>query len=105
MVHLGDLGCMLDEDQIEKIKGCHVLMIPVGGYYTIGPETAKIIVEKTSPKVIIPMHYRSDDFGYDVLKTVYDFTKYFEKVIYLTTDTFQFSDELDNEIIVLDYQI
>ena len=105
VVHLGDLGCMLNQEQIEKIKDCHVLMIPVGGYYTIGPEVASEIVKATNPKVVIPMHYKSDDFGYDVLKTVYDFTKYFEKVIYLTTDTLQFSDELDNEIIVLDYQV
>ena len=104
VVHLGDLGCMLDEKQINKIRNCHVLMIPIGGYYTIDPETAREIVKVVNPKVVIPMHYKSDSFGYDVLKTVYDFTKYFEKVIYLTTDTLQFSDELDNEIIVLDYQ-
>lgn len=105
VVHLGDLGCMLEKEQIEKIKDCHVLLIPVGGYYTIGPEVARKIVEAVNPKVTIPMHYKSADFGYDVLKTVFDFTKYFEKVIYLTTDTLQFSDELDNEIIVLDYPI
>ncbi|MGI6608875.1 MAG: MBL fold metallo-hydrolase [Erysipelotrichaceae bacterium] len=105
VVHLGDLGCMPDDNQIEKIKDCHVLLIPVGGYYTIGPETARDIVKAVNPKVVIPMHYKSDDFGYDVLKTVYDFTGYFEKVIYLTSDTLQFSDELNNEIIVLDYQV
>ncbi|HPW53428.1 MAG TPA: MBL fold metallo-hydrolase [Erysipelotrichaceae bacterium] len=105
VVHLGDLGCMLDEKQIERIRDCHVLLIPVGGYYTIGPEIARKIVEAVNPKVTIPMHYRSENFGFDVLKTVYDFTGYFEKVIYLATDTLQFSDELDNEIIVLDYPV
>lgn len=103
VVHLGDLGCMLTDGQIEKIKGCHVLMIPVGGYYTIGPRVAKELVDKIEPKVIMPMHYYDVNFGYDVLRPVSEFTKYFDNVLYLTTNVFEYSDELNKEVVVFDY--
>ena len=103
VVHLGDLGCMLDDSQIEMIKHCHVLMIPTGGYYTIDSEQAYQLVEKIKPSVIIPMHYYDNGRGYDVLQPVEKFTSHFEKVLYLTTNVLEFSDELDNEVIVFDY--
>ena len=103
VVHLGDLGHMLTEEQISKIKGCHVLMIPVGGYYTINAKQASELVKQISPKITIPMHYRDGNLGYDVLGSVDDFTKYFEKVLYLASDSIEYSDELDGEIVVLDY--
>ena len=40
------------------------------GYYTVGPEEAQAIVEAIRPRVVIPMHYRSDRFGFDVLAPV-----------------------------------
>ncbi len=101
--HLGDLGCDLTQDQIEKLKGTHVLMIPVGGYYTIDGKQAADLVKKINPHVVIPMHYRGEGMGYDVIGPVTDFTRYFENVLWLTTDTFEFSDELDGEVVVLDY--
>ncbi|MBQ5489861.1 MAG: MBL fold metallo-hydrolase, partial [Oscillospiraceae bacterium] len=54
-------------DQIAAIKGCDLLMIPVGGYYTIGCQKAFEMVGQIDPKVVIPMHYKSKKFGYDVL--------------------------------------
>ena len=103
VVHLGDLGHMLDESQISKIKDCHVLMIPVGVYYTINAKQASELVKQISPKITIPMHYHEGNLGYDVLSTVDEFTKYFDKVLYLASDSIEYSDELDGEIVVLDY--
>ncbi len=57
-VHLGDLGISLKGEQLERVKGCDVLMIPVGGIYTIEPEAAFYLVEKLMPRVVIPMHYQ-----------------------------------------------
>ena len=74
LVHLGDLGCMLTEKQFEQIGTPDVLMIPVGGFYTIDARTAKVIADRTGARVIIPMHYRSDRFGFDVLDTLEAFT-------------------------------
>lgn len=50
-----------------------MIMILVGGYHTIGPEEAKKAVALLWPKVVIPMHYRSETFGFPVLSTVDDF--------------------------------
>lgn len=102
--HLGDLGCDLTDEQYQKLQDLDVLMIPVGGYYTIDGKKAAAIAKRINPKVIIPMHYHDKELGYDVLSDVFAFTKYFEKVTYLTTDTLEFSDELSGEVIVFDYQ-
>jgi len=56
--HLGDLGHKLSEKQISEIGMVEVLMVPVGGVYTIGPEEAVSVVQSVEPKYIIPMHYR-----------------------------------------------
>lgn len=70
VVHMGDLGHMLDDDIINKIYECDVLMIPVGGYFTIDYSVAIELIKKINPKHIIPMHYRDGDKGYDVLDTI-----------------------------------
>lgn len=57
IVHLGDLGQKkLTQSQIEEIS-CDVLLLPVGGVYTIDGKEAVEIVSQLEPKVIIPMHY------------------------------------------------
>lgn len=78
VVHLGDLGHTLNAEQLAVIKNCDVLMIPVGGHYTIDGKTAYEIVKEVNAKVIIPMHYRSANFGYDVISTLDSFTQYFD---------------------------
>ena len=79
VVHMGDIGCDLTDEDLRKIKGCDVLMIPVGGYYTIDAAQAKACTDKIAPAVTIPMHYRGDGFGYDVLGEVSEFTKLFDQ--------------------------
>ena len=73
IAHFGDLGCMLTEEQIAAIGSLDVAMLPVGGFYTIGPQEAKVLVDRLQAKIILPMHYRSETFGFDVLATVQDF--------------------------------
>lgn len=67
VVHMGDIGCDLTSDQLEIIKGCDLLMIPVGGFFTIDCKQANEMVKLIDPKVVIPMHYRSKKFGYDMI--------------------------------------
>jgi L-ascorbate metabolism protein UlaG (beta-lactamase superfamily) len=58
IVHLGDLGHPLDEQQVKAIGAVDILMIPVGGVFTINGETAKEIVKQLKPRLyILPMHY------------------------------------------------
>jgi len=56
--HLGDLGHDLSSSTVEEIGKVDVLFVPVGGFFTIGPEMATSVCEKLSPKIILPMHYR-----------------------------------------------
>lgn len=58
IVHLGDIGHVLEEDQIKKIGNLDVLMVPVDSYYIIDLEKAKAIVEQLSPTIILPIHYK-----------------------------------------------
>ena len=56
--HLGDLGQKeLTDEQLEKIGHVDILMIPVGGEYTISASEAAKIIGQIEPKIVIPMHY------------------------------------------------
>jgi len=56
--HLGDLGQkQLTDEQLEKIGSVDILMIPVGGVYTISSVEAIKIISQIEPKMVIPMHY------------------------------------------------
>ena len=57
IVHLGDLGHTLSEDQIEEIGTTDILLVPVGSVYTIDAKTASDVVSQLEPKIVIPMHY------------------------------------------------
>jgi len=93
-VHLGDLGCELDDEQSAAIGTPDVLMIPVGGFYTIDSKTARAVADKLGAKVVIPMHYSFDDKGYDVISTLDEFkalsgniVQYDTNCIEVTADT------------------
>lgn len=58
LAHLGDLGHKLNEKILEKIGDIDVLMVPVGGEYTIGPSEAVEVVRAIEPKIAVPMHYQ-----------------------------------------------
>lgn len=57
--HLGDLGEELNSDQLDKIDGVDILMVPVGGHFTIDAKTAVKIVSQIEPKIVIPMHFKA----------------------------------------------
>lgn len=56
--HLGDLGQNLQDDQLEKIGQVDILIIPVGGTFTIASDEAPKIINQIEPRIIIPMHYQ-----------------------------------------------
>lgn len=59
VVHLGDLGQKkLEQEQVEQLSSCDVLLIPVGGVYTIDGKDASDIIAQLEPKIIVPMHYK-----------------------------------------------
>ncbi len=80
VVHLGDLGRLLTEQEARTLAGADCLLIPVGGYYTIDSRQAKQVIAQLSPRVIIPMHYRTDRTGFAQISRLEDFTAQFSAV-------------------------
>lgn len=64
--HLGDLGHELDDKQLEVLVGTDILLIPVGGKYTIGARDAAKIINQVEPRIIIPMHYKIPGLTVDI---------------------------------------
>mgnify|MGYP001218562285 CR=1 FL=1 len=63
ILHLGDLGHELKTETLEKISDVDVLMIPIGGTYTINAKKAVNVISSLEPGIVIPMHYKTDDLG------------------------------------------
>lgn len=73
--HLGDLGQKeLSSDQLDKIGDVDILMIPVGGVYTINSERAVAVINQIEPRIVIPMHYKIPKLNIK-LKGIDDFLK------------------------------
>lgn len=74
--HLGDLGHVLEKSQLEKVGTVDVLMIPVGGFYTIGAAEAVKVVNQLNPKYVVPMHYKTGYIDFPI-STADEFLKYY----------------------------
>lgn len=59
IVHLGDLGHQLSQAQLSAIGVVDVLLVPVGGEFTIDAKKANELVEEMEPMIVIPMHFRT----------------------------------------------
>jgi L-ascorbate metabolism protein UlaG (beta-lactamase superfamily) len=64
--HLGDLGHVLTTEQAKALGRVDVLLIPVGGHYTIDARKASEVAALLSPNIIIPMHYKVDCVKYHI---------------------------------------
>jgi L-ascorbate metabolism protein UlaG (beta-lactamase superfamily) len=103
IVHLGDLGLILADQEIERLGTVDVLMIPVGGIYTLNAKEANILVEKIQPRLVIPMHYATPHLSFE-LEPLENFTEKYDKVIIkkqleISKDNLPF----ERQIVVLDY--
>jgi len=84
--HLGDIGHEVSAELIDQLMPINILLIPVGGHYTIDAEQAYEYVNMLMPDVVIPMHYKTPDSQLDIDK-VDSFIRLFED------DTVIFADE------------
>jgi len=76
IVHMGDIGCRLQNTQIDELRECDVLMIPVGGFFTINARQAFEMLIDVDPRAVIPMHYRGVNFGYNEIAGREEFVEY-----------------------------
>jgi len=61
VAHLGDLGHMLSDKQLTELDGIDVLLVPIGGVYTIDSKTAQEVINAVQPAYAIPMHFKTPD--------------------------------------------
>jgi len=64
--HLGDLGHVPTAEQIEQMSDIDILMIPVGGGATIGVTAAVETISLLQPKLVLPMHYKTEVIELDL---------------------------------------
>jgi L-ascorbate metabolism protein UlaG (beta-lactamase superfamily) len=71
VAHLGDLGHLLTDQQLSAIGSVDVVLIPVGGFFTVDARQANRVVDQLRPRlVVIPMHYKTDVLTIKELATV-----------------------------------
>ena len=100
-VHLGDLGCELNEEQLSAIGTPDILFVPVGGFYTIDANQAADIVTQLNPRIVVPMHYKGEGFGSDVLTPVDNFlTLCSGTVKVLSGSSFDVTSDTPTQVIV-----
>lgn len=66
ITHLGDLDHVLSSEQLERLNGTDILLIPVGGKYTLDAKKAVEVISQIEPRIVIPMHYKVDDLKLDI---------------------------------------
>jgi L-ascorbate metabolism protein UlaG (beta-lactamase superfamily) len=66
IAHFGDLGHVLDDNQIKELGKVDIAMIPVGGNFTINAQEASDLVKQIKPKIVIPMHFKTSKVEFDI---------------------------------------
>jgi len=74
LCHLGDLGHLLSEKELAEIGPVDILLIPIGGFFTIDSKEATNVAEQIKPRILIPMHFKTEKCGFPIAP-VEDFLK------------------------------
>jgi L-ascorbate metabolism protein UlaG (beta-lactamase superfamily) len=107
VAHVGDLGHVLDPGTLQNIGPVDLLLLPVGGFYTIDAKEATEVMHAIKPRLTIPMHYRTEKCGFPIT-TVDDFTKGKKGVKVLNASELEVTKETlpkDAEIVVLKHAL
>jgi L-ascorbate metabolism protein UlaG (beta-lactamase superfamily) len=107
VAHVGDLGHVLDPGTLREIGPVDLLLLPVGGFYTIDAKEATQVMHAIKPRLTIPMHYRTEKCGFPIT-TVDDFTKGKDGVKVLDASELEVTKETlpkDAEIVVLKHAL
>jgi len=80
LVHLGDIGHVLTKEQVEEIGAVDILLVPVGGNFTVDADEAYEITGQLKPKIVIPMHFKTPVNSFDI-DPVEAYTIKFEQIV------------------------
>ncbi len=92
IAHLGDLG-HLPEEQAPSIRPVDILLLPVGGFYTIGPEAASQTISLLQARLVIPMHYKTERLDFPIAD-LEQFTRLFPNVQRIENDAIEVESKL-----------
>ncbi|MEE8419177.1 MAG: MBL fold metallo-hydrolase [Dehalococcoidales bacterium] len=87
--HLGDLGHPLSDEEVKAVGRVDILLIPVGGFFTIDAAVATAVSDRLSPRIVIPMHVRNDRCSFPIAG-VDDFLKGKDNVTKLDVSEVEF---------------
>lgn len=104
VAHLGDLGCDLEPEQVKQLQELDAVLIPVGGHFTIDARQAQAVAGQLGARVVVPMHYRSPAFGYDVIGPLDDFLALRTDVVKYEGNTLNLTKDTPAQTAVLTYQ-
>lgn len=104
VAHCGDLGHELSAETLSSLGKIDILLIPVGGVYTLDAEAAKCVCEQIKPTVTVPMHYRCGSAGLQNVAPVDDFLSLFDEasITRLPSNTLTIETPLTESVTVLE---
>ena len=88
IAHFGDLGRPLTEAETAALQGLDCALLPVGGFFTIDAAQAAEIARTIRPRMVIPMHYRTESAGYHVIAKLDSALKKFDSSLNVVTLTY-----------------
>ena len=101
VAHLGDIGCPLTEEDVIALGPVDILLWPVGGTYTLGPEDAPEVLQAIQPRLAIPLHFEHPrcQLGMEPIEALFEHIDAYERPGCSTLDC---SGELPRGIVVLE---
>lgn len=100
VMHCGDIGVHPTPEQTQLMKNLDVLMIPTGGVFTFDANESKAFADELGAKIVIPMHYRNGNLGFDIISTIDEFTKLYNHVNY-AAGTVELTGSEEPQVLVL----
>lgn len=80
ILHCGDLGIVPDDSFLDAIGEVDILMVPVGGFYTIDADQAVELVKKVEPSIVVPMHYNSPKLNKETFGSLLPVSEFLKKI-------------------------
>lgn len=101
IAHMGDIGCEPTAEQKELLKGMDVMLMPVGGFFTMEPADVRALAKELAPRMLVTMHYRGKGFGYDAIAPVETYAALCDDVIRLDKNTLSLPEDLAEGTLIL----
>lgn len=80
LLHCGDLGHALNQEMVEAIGSVDILLIPVGGFFTINAEEAVKIINEIEPSIVIPMHYNNPQLNQEQFENLQNLETFLKEI-------------------------